>query len=127
VFAISELYVELDATGGQASTMAVAKARALISQNAVVVFSKSYCPFCVRVKSLLKSIGAEMKVVELDEESDGSDIQAALAKLSGQRTVPNVFIGGQHIGGCDDTTAMHKKGQLLPLLNGAGALKPVTA
>ncbi|KAG0567070.1 hypothetical protein M758_7G102000 [Ceratodon purpureus] len=106
--------------------MALAKAQALISENALVVFSKSYCPYCVKVKSLLNSVGADAKVVELDEESDGSDIQAALAKLTGQRTVPNVFIAGQHIGGCDDTSAMHKKGKLVPLLKDAGAVKLVT-
>jgi len=117
---------EVATIGQQASSMAVAKAQALISENALVVFSKSYCPYCVSVKSLLKSVGAEAKVIELDEESDGSAVQAALVKLSGQRTVPNVFIAGQHIGGCDDTKAMHSKGKLVPLLKDAGALKLVS-
>ncbi|KAK8477114.1 hypothetical protein V6N11_024341 [Hibiscus sabdariffa] len=53
---------------------------------------------------------------------DGSDIQAALAEWSGQRTVPNVFIGGKHIGGCDATTALHNEGKLVPLLTEAGAI-----
>ncbi|KAK8687108.1 hypothetical protein V6N13_085940 [Hibiscus sabdariffa] len=55
-------------------------------------------------------------------ECDGSDIQAALAEWSGQRTVPNVFIGGKHIGGCDATTALHNEGKLVPLLTEAGAI-----
>jgi glutaredoxin 3 len=105
--------------------MAVAKAQALINENALVVFSKSYCPYCVSVKSLLKSLGAEAKIIELDKESDGSAIQGALAKLTGQRTVPSVFIAGKHIGGCDDTKAMHSKGKLMPLLKDAGAVKVV--
>lgn len=56
-------------------------------------------------------------------KGDGSQIQAALAEWTGQRTVPNVFIGGNHIGGCDATTAMHREGKLKPLLTQAGALK----
>ncbi|MBA0683415.1 hypothetical protein Goari_025077 [Gossypium aridum] len=53
---------------------------------------------------------------------DGSDIQAALFEWTGQRTVPNVFIGGKHIGGCDSTMALHKEGKLVPLLTEAGAI-----
>ncbi|PPD88161.1 hypothetical protein GOBAR_DD14905 [Gossypium barbadense] len=82
----------------------------------------SYCPFCVDVKQLLQQLGASFKAIELDRESDGSDIQAALAEWTGQRTVPNVFIGGKHIGGCDSTMALHKEGKLVPLLTEAGAI-----
>ncbi|KAG8384846.1 hypothetical protein BUALT_Bualt04G0160800 [Buddleja alternifolia] len=84
--------------------------------------SKSYCPFCVRVKKLLTDLGASFKAIELDAESDGSEIQSALAQWTGQRTVPNVFIAGKHIGGCDDTTALHNNGKLVPLLTEAGAV-----
>ncbi|KAJ4729259.1 Glutaredoxin family protein [Melia azedarach] len=106
--------------------MALPKAKEIVSSNAVVVFSKSYCPFCVTVKDLLKQLGATFTAVELDKESDGSEIQSALAEWCGQRTVPNVFIGGKHIGGCDATTALHREAKLLPLLTEAGAL-PKTA
>ncbi|CAI0456174.1 unnamed protein product [Linum tenue] len=58
---------------------------------------------------------------------DGAEIQAALAQLTGQRTVPNVFIGGKHIGGCDDTMALNKSGKLVPLLTEAGAIAATTA
>ncbi|XP_021730563.1 glutaredoxin-C2-like [Chenopodium quinoa] len=101
--------------------MALEKAQQIVSSNSVVVFSKSYCPFCVDVKKLLSQLGASFKAIELDTESDGSEIQAALAQLTGQRTVPNVFIGGKHIGGCDVTTTLHKEGKLVPLLTEAGA------
>nr|GMC97312.1 glutaredoxin [Ipomoea batatas] len=84
--------------------------------------SKSYCPFCVDVKKLLTQLGASFKAIELDIESDGSEIQSALAEWTGQRTVPNVFIGGKHIGGCDKTNAVHQEGKLVPLLTEAGAL-----
>ncbi|TYJ17151.1 hypothetical protein E1A91_A09G032100v1 [Gossypium mustelinum] len=92
--------------------MALQKAKDIISTNTVVVFSKSYCPFCVDVKQLLQKLGASFKAIELDKESDGADIQAALAEWTGQRTVPNVFIA---------TTGLHNQGKLVPLLTEAGA------
>ena len=107
--------------------MALPKAKELVSSNSVIVFSKSYCPFCVTVKKLFSEMGANFKAIELDQESDGSQLQAALAELTGQRTVPNVFIGGNHIGGCDATTALHKEGKLAPLLTQAGAVAKSSA
>ncbi|KAK3033043.1 hypothetical protein RJ639_035669 [Escallonia herrerae] len=65
--------------------------------------------------------------IQSSSSGDGSDLQSALAELSGQRTVPNVFIGGKHIGGCDKTTAMYKAGQLVPLLTEAGAIATKSA
>ncbi|CAN6245131.1 unnamed protein product, partial [Urochloa humidicola] len=53
---------------------------------------------------------------------DGSDLQSALAEWTGQRTVPNVFVKGERIGGCDATMAMHNGGKLVPLLTEAGAI-----
>ncbi|XP_057983888.1 glutaredoxin-like isoform X2 [Malania oleifera] len=81
--------------------MALDKAKGIVSSTPVVVFSKSFCPFCVEVKKLLSDMGASFKAIELDTESDGGEIQSALLEWTGQRTVPNVFIGGVHIGGCD--------------------------
>ncbi|RDX70075.1 Glutaredoxin-C1, partial [Mucuna pruriens] len=98
------------------------KAKEIVSSAPVVVFSKTYCGYCKRVKDLLKSLGATYKVVELDTESDGADIQSALAEWTGLRTVPNVFIGGKHIGGCDNVMEKHRAKQLVPLLNDAGAI-----
>ena len=102
--------------------MASEKAKAIVSSDQVVVFSKTYCPFCTRVKDLFSKLGTKHKVIELDKESDGSAIQAALAEWTGQRTVPNVFISGQHIGGCDNVMEKHSEGKLVPLLTEAGAL-----
>ena len=107
--------------------MALPKAKEIISADPVVVFSKTYCPYCVNVKDLLQQLGASFKAIELNTESDGADIQAALKELTGQQTVPNVFISGKHIGGCDTTTAMHKEGKLIPLLTEAGALAKPSA
>ncbi|KAH7510614.1 hypothetical protein FEM48_Zijuj05G0072500 [Ziziphus jujuba var. spinosa] len=102
--------------------MALEKAKQIVNSNPVVVFSKTYCGYCKRVKQLLTQLGASYKVIELDEESDGSEIQSELAKWTGQSTVPNVFIGGKHIGGCDSVLEKHQAGLLVPLLTDAGAI-----
>ncbi|KAI5604760.1 hypothetical protein POPTR_001G347700v4 [Populus trichocarpa] len=107
--------------------MAMNKAKELVSTNPVVVFSKTSCPFCVKVKQLLNQLGAKYTTVELDTEKDGGEIQSALHEWTGQRTVPNVFIGGNHIGGCDKTTGMHQEGKLVPLLADAGAVASASA
>ncbi|GMY13335.1 glutaredoxin [Fagus crenata] len=107
--------------------MALPKTKEIVSSNPVVVFSKTYCPFCVNVKQLLTQLGATFKAIELDTETDGSDVQSALKEWTGQKTVPNVFIGGNHIGGCDTTTALHKEGKLVPLLTQAGAVAKTSA
>ncbi|CAA2956014.1 glutaredoxin [Olea europaea var. sylvestris] len=102
--------------------MALAKAKQIVNSNPAVVFSKTYCGYCKRVKQLFSQLNATYKVIELDEESDGDEIQMALAEWTGQRTVPNVFIGGKHIGGCDSVMEKHNEGKLVPLLADAGAI-----
>ncbi|WCJ36092.1 Glutaredoxin [Euphorbia peplus] len=101
--------------------MALNKAKDIASSAPVVVFSKTYCGFCTRVKQLFTQLGASFKVVELDVENDGDDIHSALKQWTGIRTVPNVFIAGKNIGGCDATFEKHQKGELMTLLNEAGA------
>ncbi|RKP23722.1 glutaredoxin 1 [Syncephalis pseudoplumigaleata] len=79
-----------------------------ISSHDVMVFSKTYCPYCNTAKKVLKDmvaalgVSVDIFVIELDVEADGAAMQAALAELTGQRTVPNIFIKGKHVGGCDD-------------------------
>ena len=87
-----------------------------ISNNQVMIFSKSYCPFCKRVKALFDGLNVEYTALELDLEENGESIQAALANKSGQKTVPNVYINGTHIGGNDDTHRLHQEGGLLKLI-----------
>ncbi|KAH6755284.1 Thioredoxin superfamily protein [Perilla frutescens var. hirtella] len=106
--------------------MALAKAKQIVSSNPVVVFSKTYCGFCTRVKKLLSELQATHKVIELDEEGDGDEIQTGLHEWTGQRTVPNVFINGKHIGGSDVVIGKHQQGQLVPLLVEAGAIPKQT-
>ncbi|RHY04592.1 hypothetical protein DYB25_008242, partial [Aphanomyces astaci] len=96
-----------------------------IAQHAVVVFSKTTCPYCVMAKEVLKSTGATFHVVELNrmgDEPTGDDVQNACFQLTGQRTVPNVFVSGTSIGGGSDTKALHRSGKLVPMLREAGAL-----
>ncbi|GAX28971.1 glutaredoxin 3 [Fistulifera solaris] len=83
----------------------------------VVVWSKSYCPYCTATKNLFQKLNVPHKVHELDQMSNGNDIQAALQQMTGQRTVPNVFIKGKHLGGNDDTQAAHRSGHLQQLLS----------
>ncbi|XP_021718911.1 glutaredoxin-like [Chenopodium quinoa] len=102
--------------------MALDKVKQLVASTPVIIFSKTTCGFCNRVKELLKQLGASFQVMELDQESDGNAIQAALQEWTGQRTVPNVFIGREHIGGCDAVMEKHSKSQLVPLLVSAKAI-----
>ncbi|KAF5858922.1 hypothetical protein ETB97_003582 [Aspergillus alliaceus] len=96
------------------------KAQNIINENAVVVFSKSYCPYCVASKKLLNDLKAKYVAIELDHEKDGAALQDALEEITNQRTVPNIFIKQQHIGGNSDLQA--RKGELPALLKAAGAL-----
>jgi glutaredoxin 3 len=99
------------------------KAQQLIADNPVMVFSKSWCSYSRHAKQMLSSFDAEIKVYELDKERDGGEIQDALADLTGQTTVPNIFIAQKHIGGCDDLQWLARKPkQLLATLRDAGAL-----
>lgn len=83
-----------------------------VKDNAVVVFSKSYCPYCKATKRTLAGLNAKAKVYELDDMPDGGDIQRVLQEMTGQSTVPNVWVKGQHLGGNDDTQNAAKAGLL---------------
>lgn len=94
-----------------------------IAGHPVVVFSKTYCPFCHKAKRALSAAGAtDVKVFELNRMgAQGSAMQRYLASKTGRSTVPSVFVGGQPIGGGDETAALHAAGRLAPLLAQAGA------
>nr|KAG5708453.1 hypothetical protein BaRGS_026180 [Batillaria attramentaria] len=95
----------------------IAKIQEMISTNKVLVFSKTTCPFCTKVKDLFKSLNVQYELLELDTADNGSALQNALFEISGQKTVPNVFINGKHLGGCDDTLKAHAENRLLTLIN----------
>jgi len=90
---------------------------ALIKNNKTVVFSKTWCPFCNKVKAALDAKFIPYHRVELDKHPEGELYQQLLIQISGQRTVPNVFINGNHIGGCDDTLKLDQEGKLVELVN----------
>eukprot|EP00842_Homolaphlyctis_polyrhiza_P001215 jgi/Hompol1/2094/HPOL_003560-RA len=83
-----------------------------IAETPNVVYSKSYCPWCTKAKAILTSKGIEYTVIELDKIEEGADIQAYLLEKTKQRTVPNIFIHQQHIGGHDDLVAAVASGKL---------------
>ncbi|GBP16685.1 Glutaredoxin-C4 [Eumeta japonica] len=89
-----------------------------ISSDKVVVFSKSYCPYCKLAKEVFNKVKQPIKVYELDEREDGSDIQNNLAEITGFRTVPQVFINGKCVGGGSDVKELYQKGELQPMLIG---------
>ncbi|KAF9416785.1 hypothetical protein HW555_005915 [Spodoptera exigua] len=89
-----------------------------ISQDKVVVFSKSYCPYCTMAKEVFSKVKQPIKVYELDERDDGTAIQENLAAITGFRTVPQVFINGNCVGGGTDVKALHASGKLEPMLIG---------
>ncbi|PHT35130.1 Glutaredoxin-C4 [Capsicum baccatum] len=99
--------------GGDSSSSFVKKT---ISSHKIVIFSKSYCPYCKKAKAVFKELKQKPYVVELDERDDGWNIQDAISEIVGRRTVPQVFINGKHIGGSDDTIEAYENGELAKLL-----------
>lgn len=88
-----------------------------INDNRVMIFSKTTCPFCRKVKELFNSLKVEYFALELDTLENGPQMQQAMAAKAGKSSVPQVFIGGRHLGGCDDTMAAHSNGTLEELLD----------
>ena len=80
----------------------------------IVIYTKSSCPYCHAAKNLLRRKGAQFQEISVDGDRAG---QAAMAvKAGGRSTVPQIFIGGNHVGGCDDIYALDEAGRLDPLL-----------
>lgn len=90
-----------------------------IDLHAIFIISRSTCPFCRDVKDLLASqIGATIHSIEIDQHPDGNKIFAYSKSKTGHPTVPQVFIKGNFVGGCDDVKALHHKGELETMLQG---------
>jgi len=88
-----------------------------VAANDVVIFSKDTCPFCTKTKNLFADeLKVDASIFELNTMDDGADIQDALLEITGQRTVPSVFVKGKHIGGNDDTQSANKDGKLKEML-----------
>lgn len=81
---------------------------------AVKMYTTLVCPYCVRAKSLLKQRGVnQIEEVRVDLDPGQRD---AMIQLTGRRTVPQIFIGDTHVGGCDDLIALDQRGGLQSLL-----------
>ena len=84
-----------------------------------MIFSKSWCPFSAKAKSIFTSNRIDWKAVEIDLQSDGEKIQAELFKMTGQNGVPYIFIGGIFRGGSDELEEAEKDGTLTELIQNA--------
>lgn len=83
----------------------------------VKMYSTAVCPYCIRAKQLLQQRGvAQIDEIRVDLDH-GQRIQ--MMEITGQRTVPQIFIGQTHVGGCDDLVALDQRGGLVPLLTAA--------
>jgi len=83
----------------------------------VEIYSTLFCPYCARAKSLLDRKGA--KYINFDIIEDGSKREEMLKRAGGRTSVPQIFIDGEHIGGCDDLYALDRAGKLDPKLGRA--------
>ena len=82
----------------------------------VKIYTTGSCPYCIQAKQLLKERGVtELDEVRVDQISNG---RQKMTEITGRRTVPQIFIGKTHVGGCDDLLALDGRGGLLPLLSG---------
>ncbi len=83
--------------------------------QAVKMYTTAVCPYCVRAKQILKSKGVEqIEEIRIDTDPAARD---HMMQITGRRTVPQIFIGSNHVGGCDDLVALDGKGGLVPMLN----------
>lgn len=83
----------------------------------VKMYTRRYCSYCVRAKQLLDELGAGYTEISVDNDPAALDV---MKRDSGQRTVPQIWIGQTHVGGCDELMALHRSGRLLSLLAQAG-------
>jgi glutaredoxin 3 len=85
----------------------------------VKMYTTAVCPYCIRAKQILKAKGvAAIEEVRIDMDPDQ---RMKMMEITGRRTVPQIFIGDTHVGGCDDLIALDGRGGLVPLLNGQAA------
>ncbi len=87
------------------------------TMQTVKMYSTATCPYCIRAKQLLRERGVE-QIEEIRVDLDHSQ-RGHMMEITGQRTVPQIFIGQTHVGGCDDLVALDQRGGLVPMLAGA--------
>ena len=85
-----------------------------LPMQAVKMYTTAVCPYCIRAKQILKSKGVEqIEEIRIDLDPSARD---QMMQSTGRRTVPQIFIGATHVGGCDDLIALDSQGGLQPLL-----------
>ncbi len=88
-----------------------------MSSSPVLMYTTAVCPFCLRAEKLLRERGVtEIEKVRVDLDPER---RAEMMEKTGRRTVPQIYIGTTHVGGCDDLIALDQAGGLLPLLSGS--------
>lgn len=84
--------------------------------QSVKMYTTAYCPYCTRAKQLLQARGVEaIDEIRVDAEPEQ---RLKMMEITGRRTVPQIFIGDTHVGGCDELMALDSRGGLVPLLAG---------
>ena len=81
----------------------------------ITIYTKDYCPYCTKAKNLLKRKG-QTQIREIDITNDEALQMEMVEKSGGRKSVPQIFIGSTHVGGCDDLYALDAAGKLAPLL-----------
>ncbi|MBA1273056.1 glutaredoxin 3 [Stutzerimonas azotifigens] len=79
----------------------------------VVIYTTAWCPYCLRAKSLLDKKGVDYQEIPVDGRSE---LRAEMARKAGRTSVPQIWIGEQHVGGCDELFALDRAGRLDALL-----------
>jgi glutaredoxin 3 len=79
----------------------------------VKIYTTRFCPFCVRAKQLLSSKGVKFEEIAVDGRND---LRSDLLKRTGQRTVPQIWVGETHVGGCDELYALERQSKLDSML-----------
>ncbi len=82
--------------------------------NPVKMYTTAVCPFCIRAKQFLKAKGVQI-IEEIRVDMQPHE-RRMMMEITGRRTVPQIFIGETHVGGCDDLMALDSRGGLMPLL-----------
>jgi glutaredoxin 3 len=88
-----------------------------MTQPVVTVYLSDWCPYCQRAKGLLEQ--KQVVIREINVEEDEKSREEMIAR-SNRRTVPQIFIGDKHVGGCDDLYALDRSGELDRLIQGVG-------
>jgi len=85
-----------------------------MTMKKITIYTTSICPYCVRAKALFDRKGLTYEEINVEEQQERDKM---VIKAGGRRTVPQIFIGSVHVGGCDDLYALEKEGKLAGILN----------